>query len=36
MAFLSAVNVGFYDKLKLWPETWATGIKGILAEHSLI
>ncbi len=23
---LSQVNSGFYDKLKLWPETWATGI----------
>jgi hypothetical protein len=22
MAFLSAVNVGFYGALKLWPETW--------------
>ncbi len=22
---LSAVNVGFFDKLKLWPETWAAG-----------
>ncbi len=25
MAFLSAVNVGFYGALKLWPETWAAG-----------
>ena len=23
---LSAVNVGVYNALKLWPETWATGI----------
>lgn len=23
---ISAVNVGFYNLLKLWPETWATGI----------
>ncbi len=22
---LSAVNVGFYGALKLWPETWAAG-----------
>lgn len=25
MAFASAVNVGFYNALKLWPETWAVG-----------
>ena len=25
MAFASAVNVGFYNLLKLWPETWAVG-----------
>ena len=25
MAFASAVNVGFYNLLKLWPETWAIG-----------
>ena len=25
MAFLSAVNVGFFNALKLWPETWAAG-----------
>lgn len=23
---ISQVNTGFYDKLKLWPETWATGV----------
>ena len=23
---ISQVNVGFFDKLKLWPETWTTGI----------
>jgi len=26
MAFVSAVNVGIFNALKLWPETWATGI----------
>jgi len=32
MAFLSAVNVGFYDKLKLWPETWAAATAYVLGE----
>ncbi len=29
---LSAVNIGFFNALKLWPETWATGIAYALGD----